>query len=317
MHRDCLPEHEHTHTFGQELRREGERRTHIVIVITALTMVGEIIAGLAFGSMALLADGLHMGSHAVALGIAAFAYAYARRKARDPRFAFGTGKVNALGGFAGAILLAVFAVFMAVESVGRLLEPVPILFDQAIFVAVIGLIVNIACAFVLGFGHGHGHSHAHGHGHHHDHNLRSAYLHVLADAVTSLAAIVALVTGKYMGWTWMDPTMGILGSLLVARWSVGLVRQTSNVLLDHQAPQGVRDSIRAALEQDGDDHVSDLHVWSVGPGIWAVEGTVLTEDPQHPDVYKGRIPPDLGVVHATLEVVPCRHEDRPTTAEAP
>lgn len=314
MHRDCLPHHEHPHTFGQEVRRGGERRTHIVIVITALMMVGEIVAGLAFGSMALLADGLHMGSHAVALGITAFAYAYARRKAHDPRFAFGTGKVNALGGYTGAILLAIFAIFMAYESVGRLIAPVSIRFDQAILVAVLGLVVNVASAYILGFGHDHGHghghrhAHGHGHGHHDDHNLRSAYLHVLADALTSVAAIVALLAGKHMGWTWMDPVMGIAGSLLVARWSMGLLRQTGHVLLDHQAPEAVRASIRAALEEDGDDRVSDLHVWSVGPGIWALEGAVLTETPQPPDVYKGRIPEHLGVVHATLEVVPCVHD---------
>ncbi len=327
MHRDCLPHHEHPHTFGQDVRRGGERRTQIVIVITAVMMVGEIIAGLAFGSMALLADGLHMASHTVALGIAAFAYAYARRHAHDPRFAFGTGKANALGGFSGAVLLAVFAAFMAFESVARLLAPVAIQFDQAILVAILGLVVNVASAFILGFkhdhGHGHDHGHSHGHDHHdahthqhdhapapeHDHNLRSAYFHVLADALTSLTAIVALLTGKYMGWQWMDPVMGIVGSLLVARWSIGLLRQTSHVLLDHQAPEEVLQRIRQALEQDGSDRVSDLHVWSVGPGIWALEGTILAESPEAPGVYKGRIAPDLGVVHATLEVVPCAHDE--------
>ena len=314
MHRDCLPQYEHAHTFGQDVRRGGERRTHIVILVTATMMVGEIIAGVAFGSMALLADGLHMASHTVALGITAFAYAYARRHASDPRFAFGTGKVNALGGFSGAVLLAVFAGFMAYESVVRLLAPVSIFFDQAILVAVIGLVVNVASAFILGFGHDHDHDHDHDHEHahahpHEDHNLRSAYLHVLADALTSVTAIVALLTGKYMGWNWMDPTMGIVGSLLVARWSWGLLHQTSHVLLDRQAPEGLRSSIRAALEHHGDDRVSDLHVWSVGPGIWAVEGAVLSEAPQAPEVYKQRIPEHLGVVHVTLEVVPCRHAD--------
>ena len=319
MHRDCLPEHEHDHTFGQDRRRGGERRTQIVIVITAAMMVGEIIAGVAYGSMALLADGLHMASHTVALAITAFAYVYARRRARDARFSFGTGKVNALGGFTGAVLLAVFAAYMALESVLRLLDPVVIAFDQAILVALLGLAVNVVSAVILGGGHDHDHQHDHDHAHdhhhdrdhdhgnHHDHNLRSAYLHVLADAVTSVAAVLALLTGKYLGLTWMDPVMGLAGSVLVARWAWGLSRQTSHVLLDRQAPESLRRTIEEALQGDRGDRVSDLHVWSVGPGIWAVAATVLAALPQPPDVYKTRLPGHLGVVHLTVEVVPCPH----------
>jgi cation diffusion facilitator family transporter len=261
--------------------------------------------------MALLADGLHMGSHAVALAITAFAYAYARRHARDERFCFGTGKVNALGGFTGAVLLAFFAAYMAYESIARFLNPVQIVFDYAILVAVLGLLVNVASAFILGVkGHDHDHDHEHEHGHaahhhHEDHNLRSAYLHVLADAVTSLAAIVALLAGKYFGQEWMDPAMGVAGSLLVARWSWGLLRQTSHVLLDRQAPAPVLDAIREAVAGNEGDEVSDLHVWSIGPGIWAAAVAVVTDDPQPVEAYKARIPERLGVVHVTIEVTRC------------
>mgnify|MGYP005851822403 CR=1 FL=1 len=222
--------HVHDHIFGQDQRRAGESRTLIVIALTAVTMVVEIVAGWLFGSMALLADGLHMGSHAVALTISAAAYIYARKRAGDPRFSFGTGKVNALGGFTGAILLAGFALLMAGESIHRFIEPVPIRFNSAILVAVVGLVVNGLSVFILG-DRGHGHNHhqddGHHHDHHHDHNLRSAYLHVLADALTSVLAIAALLAGKYLGWNWMDPAMGIVGAILVARWSLGLIRQTS------------------------------------------------------------------------------------------
>jgi len=319
-------------------------------------MVVEIAAGVVYGSMALLADGLHMGSHALALGISVAAYVYARRRAGDPRFSFGTGKVNALGGFTGAILLLGFAVLMAWESVGRLVSPVPIVFDQAIAVAVVGLLVNGISVALLGVhgdhghdhshdhahptpsaptppvepigaggeGHDHDHSHEHAHDHAHedahdpapegpqpaaaggeDHNLRSAYLHVLADALTSFFAIFALLGGKVFGLTWLDPVMGIAGSILVASWSWGLLRQTSSVLLDHQAPEAIRARVRAALEVGG-DRLADLHVWSIGPGIWAAEVSLVTVEPRSPEEYKARIPAGLGLEHVTLEV----HERR-------
>ena len=219
------------HTFGQEQRRPGEARTLIVVILTAATMVLEIAAGMAYGSMALLADGLHMASHAAALGISMFAYVYARRHASDQRFSFGTGKVNSLAGFTGAILLAVFALAMAWESVDRLIAPVAIAFDQAILVAVLGLLVNGISVAILGHGHedelhDRGQHHGHdppGHAGRHDHNLRAAYLHVLADALTSVLAIAALVSAKYFGLLWLDPAMGIVGAALIARWSIGLV----------------------------------------------------------------------------------------------
>ena len=249
MKEEILDNKRHTHTFGQDLKRPGEFRTFIVIAITASMMVVEIAAGIAFGSMALLADGLHMGSHAVALGISAFAYVYARRHAHNKRYSFGTGKVNTLGGYTGAILLAVFAAMMAFESVVRLINPVEIAFNQAIFVAVLGLIVNGASVFILDAGHGHDHHHHH----HHDHNLKSAYLHVLADALTSLLAIFALVIGKYFGAVWMDPIMGIVGAILVARWSISLLKTTSAILLDEQASENTRTNIQEIIEADANN----------------------------------------------------------------
>ena len=296
----------HDHIFGQDQRRAGESRTLIVIALTAVTMVVEIITGWLFGSMALLADGLHMGSHAVALTISAVAYVYARKRAGDPRFSFGTGKVNALGGFTGAILLAGFALLMAGESIHRFIEPVPIAFNSAILVAVVGLIVNGLSVLILGdHGHSHGHDHHHEHGHahehHHDHNLRSAYLHVMADALTSVLAIAALLSGKYLGWNWMDPAMGIVGALLVARWSLGLIRQTSAVLLDRQDDEAA-EAIREALESDGKTHVTDLHVWSIGPGLYAAEIVICDAEPDQPATYKARLPATLGLVHVIIEV---------------
>ena len=313
MHTETIHKWQHDHSFGQEKLRPGERRTFIVIAITAITMVIEIVGGIVYGSMALLADGLHMASHTVALGITAVAYVYARKHAHDERYSFGTGKVNALGGFTGAVLLALFAAIMAWESISRLLNPIDILFDQAIIVAVLGLVVNGASLFILGRQHddgasslGHGHSHGHGHGHD-DHNLRAATLHVLADALTSLFAIFALLAGKYFGWNWLDPVMGIVGAVLVARWSWGLLRDTSHVLLDRQAPTRICDSIKTAIEAGNDDRVADLHVWSIGPNIYVAAMTLVADDPQEPDHYKSLLPEGLGLVHATVEVQHCQH----------
>jgi cation diffusion facilitator family transporter len=315
MHSEKLHLWQHSHAFGQEHRRPGEVRTLIVIALTASTMGVEIAAGVIFGSMALLADGLHMASHAVALGISAFAYRYARAHARDARFSFGTGKVNALGGFSGAVLLVVFALVMAWESIERILHPVSIAFDQAIAVAVLGLAVNGASVLILGHkGHEGGHAddeghdthdHVQNHGHHHDHNLRSAYLHVLADALTSLLAIFALLSAKYLGLGWMDPVMGIVGALLVTRWSVGLLRTTSSVLLDRQGPEAIRAQIRESLEAEGGDRVADLHLWCIGPELYSVIVSLVAHDPGPPDTYKEKIPGGLGLAHVTIEVHPC------------
>jgi len=299
----------HDHGFGQDRPRPGERRTQIVIAITAATMVVEIACGIAFGSMALLADGLHMGSHAAALGIAAFAYAYARRHAHDPRFSFGTGKVNALAGFTSAMLLVGFALLMVTESVHRFFEPVSIRFAQAILVAVLGLLVNAVSFVILG-----GHHEGEGAGvgdaagrearhEHHDHNLRAAYFHVLADAMTSLLAIFALLTAKYLGAIWMDPAMGIVGAALVTRWAWGLVRETSRVLLDHEADDEVRERVRRAIESRDGDRVTDLHLWSIGPGIRAATITIVSPDPEPPDAVRARLPDDLGIVHTIVETL--------------
>ena len=326
----------HSHAFGQDVKRPGEARTFVVIAITAAMMIIEIIAGIVYGSMALLADGLHMASHAVALSINAFAYVYARRHAHDDRFSFGTGKVNTLGGYTGAVLLAGFAIAMAIESVNRLIQPVPIEFNQAIFVAVLGLIVNGASVLILGHHqhpeHSHDieadleeHAHYHEHHHHHDHNLISAYLHVLADALTSLLAIFALLAAKYFGFIWADPLMGIVGAILVARWSMGLLHSTGvvlldrqggygyarsdvhaavSLLLDRQGPDDLRDMIRHRIESEagGGNRVVDLHLWAIGPRLYSAIIAVVAEEPRDPDHYKRLIPEGIGIVHVIVEV---------------
>jgi len=295
MHTQSFGELQHDHTFGQDVARAGELETRLVIILTGAMMVIEILGGVAFGSMALLADGLHMGSHTVALGLSAFAYLYARRHASDAEFTFGTGKVHSLAGFTGALLLAVFALTIAWESVSRLAHPVPIVFDQAIAVAVLGLLVNGLSVRILEAGHAH----------HDDHNVRSAYLHVLADALTSLLAIVALVAGKLVGWVWMDAVMGLVGAGLIGRWSWQLLQPTSAVLLDHQAPAFVCGAIREAIEAERDHRITDLHVWTIGPGLYAAIIGVATHEPRPMAYYKSLIPPHLGVAHATVEIHPC------------
>ena len=312
MHTKTTRQWQHDHIFGQDKVRPGERGTLWVILITATMMVIEITAGLVYGSMALLADGLHMASHTAALGITTIAYVYTRRCAADSRFCFGTGKVNAFAGYTSAVLLALFALLMAWESINRLFKPVEIAFNQAIVVAVLGLIVNGASMIILG-GHHHGHDHehqradTHHHGHEHtDHNLRAAYLHVLADALTSLLAIFALLAGKFMGLNWMDPVMGIVGAILVARWSLGLIRDTSGILLDHQAPGVMLEQTRAAIESVDDNRIADLHIWSIGPGIYSATLAVVSDTPRQPEYYKTLIPKDLGIVHTVVEVHLCQ-----------
>jgi cation diffusion facilitator family transporter len=317
MHTESIKRWMHDHTFGQDEKRSAERRTLIVIAITMVTMSVEIAAGIAFGSMALLADGLHMGSHASALAVSAFAYYYARRHAMDARFSFGTGKVSSLAGFASAVMLVLFALVMAWESIARFISPVAIGFNQAIFVAVLGLIVNGICLLILR-GHGHRHHHEHRDGHdqkapahpshrhqHQDHNFRSAYLHVLADALTSFLAIFALLAGKYLRQGWLDPFMGIVGAALVVRWSWGLLRSSAHILLDMQAPRELRERIRMAIESDGDNRISDMHVWSVGPGLYAAEIAIVSSRPLDPDDYYRLLPGELGLVHVTVETRRC------------
>ncbi|WP_242392501.1 CDF family Co(II)/Ni(II) efflux transporter DmeF [Anaeromyxobacter oryzisoli] len=344
MHVEDLARWRHGHAYGADAGGDGERRTRWVVGITLTMMVGEIVAGIGFGSMALLADGWHMGTHAAALGVAVFAYVYARKHAADARYSFGTGKVGALAGFASAVGLAVVALLVLGESVMRLAAPVAIHYDEAIAVAVLGLAVNLGCALLLrdtphehGHAHGdhgehghegHGHAHAHEdededeHEHEHDgpahphgpahrpdrhpdHNRRAAYLHVLADALTSVLAIVALLAGRSFGWTFMDPVMGVVGSVVIARWSLGLLRDTAAVLLDAEVQPAQRRAIAAAIEDGRDDRVADLHVWRVGPRHLAAIVSVVTRAPREPAHYRARLEGFPDLVHVTVEVNGC------------
>jgi cation diffusion facilitator family transporter len=297
----------HDHAFGQDAKKPGEVRTLIVVLLTATTMVLEIGAGVIYGSMALLADGLHMASHATALAIAMFAYVYARRRAHDDRFSFGTGKVNSLAGFAGAILLALFALMMVWESASRLLHPVTIAFNQALVVAVLGFVVNGLSVFILGHSgldeqmQGGAEQEDHDHPHGHDHNLRSAYLHVLADTLTSVLAIAALLAGKYAGLYWLDPAMGVVGAALVARWSAGLLRTTSHVLLDRQVDVAKQNAIRDHVSQQGDE-VADLHYWAVAPGKYALVLAVVSDRPDVAEKYRSTLAAVADYVHLNVEV---------------
>lgn len=301
MHRRDASRWRHDHDYLPDSQHGGERQTRRVIALTAAMMVAEITAGTLYGSMALLADGWHMASHASALGITAFAYWYARRHSSDTRYSFGTWKVGVLGGYSSAVVLAVIAVWIAWESIGRFFRPVPIRFDEAIVVAALGLAVNLVSAWMLRGGHEHS-----PHGHHHDHNLRAAYLHVLADALTSATAIAALTTGKYLGWTWMDPLMGVVGSLVIARWSRGLLVECASVLLDGAIDQADVGTVRAALESDDDTVATDLHLWKVGPFDLAAAIAVVADRPRTPDEYRRRIREVMpSIRHVTLEVNRC------------
>lgn len=265
--------HYFDHIYLSDGHDKNARRTLWVVWLTAATMVVEIVAGWMTGSMALLADGFHMATHAGALAVAAAAYRYARRHARNPRFTFGTGKVGDLSGFASALLLGVMALFIAIESGMRFLKPVKVAFGEATLVAIVGLIINIISAFLLGHDHSHDHGHGHDHDddHHHGHadnNLRAAYVHVLTDALTSVLAIAALLAGRYLGWWWLDPAVGILGSIVIARWAWGLMKDTAAILLDTAEP-ALTAKVRALAEAEGAT-IRDLHVWRIGPHAHAV-----------------------------------------------
>jgi len=317
MHDHALEDWRHDHVFLGADHARNERRTWMVIALTATMMVGEIAAGLAFGSMALLADGFHMATHAGALSITVLAYIYARRHARDARFSFGTGKVGELAGFASAVILGVIALLIGFESVVRLTRPVEIRFDEAIAVAVLGLVVNLVSARLLHEG-GHHHHHDHGHAHHHhdhDHNLRAAYVHVLTDALTSILAIAALLAGRFYGWVWMDPLMGIVSAVVISRWSWGLMRGAGAVLLDMVPDPALADAVRARLETDG-DRVADLHLWRVGPGHDALIAAIVTDDPQPPATYEQRLHGLVPLSHVTIEVHRCPAHDAPARPAA-
>lgn len=302
----------HDHVFLGDNHRRNERRTWIVIAITAAMMVIEIIAGNIYGSMALVADGWHMSTHAAAMLIAALAYLYARKHAHDPRFTFGTGKLGDLAGFASAIVLALIALLIGWESFLRFAAPVSINFHEAILVAVVGLVVNLVCAWLLkddhahhhhGHDHGHGHDHNHEHGHHgHDQNLRAAYLHVLADALTSVLAIAALLLGSAYGWLWLDPAMGIVGALVIARWSWGLIRDAGATLLDYiPEDEDLPEEIGEIIAKEGGE-IADLHVWQIGPGHHSAIVSIVAANPRAPSYYREKLAAIHDLSHVTVEV---------------
>lgn len=313
----------HEHSFLGRDHAANARRTLAVVVVTALAMVVEIAAGLAFGSMALLADGFHMATHAGAIAVAAVAYRIAARRAQDPRLAMGAGKVGDLAGFANAIVLGLVALAIGWESIARLTAPQPVAYAEAMTVATLGLAVNVICALMLGggteghghgdahhdHGHHHGHSHAqHGHSHGHvDHNLRGAYLHVLADALTSVVAIVGLGAGWALGWTWMDPAVGALGAVMIASWSISLARRTAGALVDEPPDAALERAIRTRLET-GDVVVTDLHLWRVGPGHIAAIIALVSHEPLEPQLYKDRLASLSELSHVTVEVNRCPGE---------
>jgi cation diffusion facilitator family transporter len=308
MHSHSLDQWTHDHVFLGAQHEHNERRTWFVVALTVAMMIGEITAGSLFGSMALLADGWHMATHAAALGIAALAYLLARRQAGNAHFVFGTGKFGDLAAFASAIILGLIAVQIAYESALRLVHPVPIAYGEAIVVATLGLCVNLLSAWLLRGDHDHhGHSHAHGGHDHHDNNLRAAYIHVLADAATSLLAITALVIAMVSQWVWIDARVGIFGSAVIASWAYGLVRDAGAVLLDVRADADLEAVIRDRIETKG-DRVTDLHLWQVGPGHCAAVISVISDNPLPPVTYKRRLGGLKRLCHVTVEVERCPHE---------
>jgi cation diffusion facilitator family transporter len=296
----------HSHDFTPD-RVTAERNTRRVIALCAVMMAVEIFAGWRLHSMALLADGWHMGTHVAAFAIAAAAYALARRHKDDGTFSFGTGKIDVLGGYTSAIILGIVALIMAWESVERLVDPLPIRYNEAIAIGLVGLCVNVASALLLKHGHGHGHSHSHGHahskgGHGEDLNFKAAYLHVIADAVTSVLAISALVAGKYLGWSWMDAVMGIVGSAVVAQWSFGLLRDTSAILLDRTPDTDLCAEIRRVVEAEEGTQLADLHVWQVGVGQFSAIVSIVARDPKPPAHYHRIFSEHEELRHVTVEV---------------
>lgn len=328
MHSQSLTPWRHDHVFLGEHHDRNERRIWVVVALTLAMMVGEIVGGTVYGSLALVADGWHMSTHAAALTISALAYLYARRHARSERFAFGTGKIGELAAFASAIVLAMIALLIGYESVERLVNPVPIAYGEAIAIAILGLAVNLGSAWLLGgehhhHGHGqhggdharddhphdeHGHEHGHGHGgqHAHDLNLRSAYIHVLADAATSVLAIVGLLTAGLFGWTWMDPIVGLVGTCVILSWAYGLVRDAGAVLLDTVPDRKLAAAVHETLETAG-DRITDLHLWRVGPGHVAAIVALVSDHPQPVAEYKARLAHLHGLSHVTVEVACCGH----------
>ncbi|WP_413701279.1 CDF family Co(II)/Ni(II) efflux transporter DmeF [Psychromonas sp. KJ10-10] len=296
---------QHEHNFTHH-NHHGERRAYYVLMLTVVTMVIEIIAGTVYGSMALLADGWHMGTHVVAFLITIFAYQFARKHEHDKSYTFGTGKVSALGGFSSSIALGLVALIMLGESIHRLMSPQSIQFNEAIFVAIIGLTVNIVSVFLLQDKHSHSHSHSHdhhhGHEHHDDHNLKVAYFHVLADALTSLLAILALIAGKYWGWNWVDAFMGIVGSVIITRWAIGLLKQTSPVLLDKNISLQYQANIINILEAEKATKISDIHIWKISTDHYAAMISIVVREPKTVEQYKQLLNKFDKINHLTIEV---------------
>lgn len=329
--------HGHDHVFLGAGHEQNERKARAVIILCTIVMIVEIAGGSIYGSLALIADGLHMSTHAAAMLIATLAYTYARRHANDPRFAFGTGKFGDLAGFSSAIILAMIALLIGYEAVSRLIQPIPIDFNQAIPIGFLGLLVNIVSAWLLSGGdHGHHHGHHHDHSdhehdddhahdddHHHDdndhapheathrdHNLRAAFVHVVADAAVSVLAILGLAAGKWLGWTFMDPVMGIIGALVIANWSYGLIRDTGGILLDMTADPRVAEAVRYSIEVEG-DRVTDLHLWRLGPGHLGAIIAIHTDSPRETAFYRDRLKHLEHLSHVTIEVF-ARSGPRPT-----
>jgi len=323
MHTHSIEPWQHPHVFLGAKHDRHERRTWFVVALTAAMMVAEIVGGTMFGSMAVVADGWHMSTHAGALAIAALAYRFARRHARDARFSFGTGKVGELAAFTSAVILALIAAAIGYEALLRLHSPIAIDFEQATWLAVAGLGVNLVSAWLLfdedhhhgahahdDDDHDHEHQHQHAHHHHaHDSNIRAAYVHVLADAMTSVLAIVGLLAGRFYGWVWMDPLMALVGVGVILSWSVGLLRSAGTVLLDMVPDRRLAGHIRKQLEIDG-DRVSDLHLWRLGPGHAGLIAAVVSDRPQAPAVYKHRLDGIAGLSHVTIEVHACEDHTR-------
>ncbi len=322
MHTHSLEPWQHHHVFLGAKHDRHERRTWLVVGLTAAMMVAEIVGGTIYGSMAVVADGWHMSTHAGALAIAGFAYRFARRHARDPRFSFGTGKLGELAAFSSAVILALIAVLIGYEAVMRLTAPVAIDFEQATWLAALGLAVNLASAWLLfdrdhhRAHHDHGpahnddeHHHSDHHHYAHDSNIRAAYIHVLADAITSILAIAGLLSGRFFGWIWMDPLMALIGVGVILSWSFGLIRSAGAVLLDMMPDRRLAGTIRKRLETDG-DRVSDLHLWRLGPGHTGVIAAVVSDHPQPPGVYKTRLAGIAALSHVTVEVHACEGHER-------
>ncbi len=317
MHSETIEKYRHDHSHPT--LDGNETRTRWVVVLTAVMMVGELIVGKLTNSMALTADGWHMGSHTGALGLSLLGYWFARTRARDGSFSFGTGKVYAIAGYTSAVALTLVALLMIVESATRLLDPLTIAFDQALPVAVLGLVVNLVSAKLLHVGHDHtahahhdhdgDHEHADHHPHgqhaHDDHNLEAAYLHVLADALTSLLAISALLGGRYLGWAFLDPMMGIVGGLVIMKWGIGLCRSSGRQLLDTVPSEPLLEEIRSCIESIGDCEVADLHLWEIGPGQQACIVSLVTSSPEAPSFYREAIEKVASVAHITIEVERC------------